>query len=131
MGNHNEQTLADMIASADAETLNQAGNAFSDRGMWQEALACYERHAADPAVGVSSRYRMAILYGRRGYRQEAGLLLAIVYLPPLQRVFGTAPIPLEGWLCLLPWAPAPLLADEARKAIVRRREKKRPNGGAP
>jgi len=38
-----EVSLADMIASADAETLNQAGNAFSDRGMWKEALACYAR----------------------------------------------------------------------------------------
>jgi hypothetical protein len=38
-----EQTLEEMIAYADAETLNQAGNAFSDRGMWNEAIACYER----------------------------------------------------------------------------------------
>jgi len=43
MSFRNEQTLEDMIASADAETLNQAGNAFSDRGMWKEALACYQR----------------------------------------------------------------------------------------
>jgi Tfp pilus assembly protein PilF len=43
MNSSGEQTLEDMIASADAETLNQAGNAFSDRGMWNEALACYER----------------------------------------------------------------------------------------
>jgi hypothetical protein len=62
---------------------------------------------------------------------EIALLLAIVYLPPLQRVFGTGGIPPEGWLFILPWAPALLLADEARKAIVRRREKPSKTGGAP
>jgi magnesium-transporting ATPase (P-type) len=66
-----------------------------------------------------------------GIAVEISLLLAIVYLPPLQRVFGTAGIPLEGWLFILPFAPALLLADEARKAIVRRREKIRSTGGAP
>ena len=65
-----------------------------------------------------------------GIAVEIALLLAIVYFPPLQRVFGTAGIPLEGWLFILPWAPALLLAEEARKAIVRRREKKFPIGGA-
>lgn len=29
--------------SADARTLNMAGNAFADRGMWNEALECYAR----------------------------------------------------------------------------------------
>jgi len=43
MDSSNGQSLADMIASADAATLNQAGNAFSDRGLWPEAIACYER----------------------------------------------------------------------------------------
>src|SRR5512139_1529059 len=66
-----------------------------------------------------------------GIAVEISLLLAIVYLPPLQRLFGTAGIPLEGWLFILPFAPALLLADEARKAIVRRREKIRSTGGAP
>jgi Ca2+-transporting ATPase len=66
-----------------------------------------------------------------GIAVEIALLLAIVYLPPLQRVFGTGGIPPEGWLFILPWAPALLLADEARKAIVRRREKPSKTGGAP
>lgn len=35
--------LDDMMDAADARTLNTAGNAFSDRGMWNEAVACYER----------------------------------------------------------------------------------------
>ena len=66
-----------------------------------------------------------------GIAVEIALLLAIVYLPPLQRLFGTGGIPLEGWLFLLPWAPALLLADEGRKAFARRRKKPSSNGGAP
>jgi len=66
-----------------------------------------------------------------GIAVEVSLLIAIVYFPPLQRVFGTAGIPLEGWLFVLPWAPALLLADEARKAILRRREKNHSTGGVP
>ena len=66
-----------------------------------------------------------------GIAVEIALLLAIVYLPPLQRVFGTGGIPPEGWLFVLPWAPALLLADEARKAILRRRENTSTTGGAP
>ena len=37
---------------------------------------------------------------------------------PLQRVFGTGGIPAEGWLFVLPFAPALLLADEVRKAMT-------------
>jgi tetratricopeptide (TPR) repeat protein len=36
-------TLDDMLDAADGRTLNEAGNAFADRGMWNEAVACYER----------------------------------------------------------------------------------------
>ena len=36
-------SLDDMIDNADALTLNAAGNSFADRGMWNEAVACYER----------------------------------------------------------------------------------------
>jgi tetratricopeptide (TPR) repeat protein len=36
-------TLDDMMDAADARTLNTTGNAFADRGMWNEAVDCYER----------------------------------------------------------------------------------------
>ena len=57
-----------------------------------------------------------------GIASEIGLLLLIVYVPFLQKVFGTSGFPLEGWLFLIAWAPALLLADEARKAVLRWRE---------
>jgi magnesium-transporting ATPase (P-type) len=66
-----------------------------------------------------------------GIAVEIAVLLAIVYLPPLQNLFGTGDIPLEGWLFILPWAPALLLADEGRKAFARRRRKPSSNGGVP
>ncbi len=63
------------------------------------------------------------LFGNRllwaGIAVEIGLLLMIVYVPFLQKVFGTSGLPLEGWLFLIALAPALLLADEARKAVVR------------
>ncbi|MGE5844081.1 MAG: cation transporting ATPase C-terminal domain-containing protein, partial [Syntrophaceae bacterium] len=70
----------------------------------------------------SSIFRIG-LFGNRllwvGIATEIGLLLMIVYVPALQRVFGTSGLPLEGWLYLVAWAPALLLADEARKAVLR------------
>ncbi len=37
------RSLDDMMETADARTLNMAGNAFADRGLWNEAIECYER----------------------------------------------------------------------------------------
>jgi P-type Ca2+ transporter type 2C len=56
-----------------------------------------------------------------GIASEIAVILAIVYLPPLQAVIGTAPFPPWLWLVLLAAAPTLLLIDEVRKARVRRR----------
>jgi magnesium-transporting ATPase (P-type) len=56
-----------------------------------------------------------------GIGTELALLGLIVYVPALQSVFGTAAIPAESWPFLIAWMPSLLLADEARKWIVRRR----------
>ncbi len=56
-----------------------------------------------------------------GLAVEGAVLLALVLLPPMQRVFGTAPPPAAAWPLLL-LGPAALLAvDEAVKALGRRR----------
>lgn len=39
-------SLEGMMDGADARTLNMTGNAFADRGMWNEAIECYERSRA-------------------------------------------------------------------------------------
>jgi P-type Ca2+ transporter type 2C len=60
-----------------------------------------------------------------GIASEVAVILAIVYLPPLQAVIGTAPFPPWLWLVLLAVAPTLLLVDEVRKARVRRRTRTR------
>lgn len=54
-------SLEDMMDAADARTLNTAGNAFADRGMWNEALDCYERSRAQyRAAGEKRGEAMAL-----------------------------------------------------------------------
>jgi Ca2+-transporting ATPase len=76
-------------------------------------LACRSERLPATAMGLP-RTRMLHL----GVAIELGLLLAIVYLPPLQPVFGTAPLPALAWPLLVACAPAMVLADAAAKAAV-------------
>ena len=55
-----------------------------------------------------------------GIASELVIILLIVYVPILQRIVGTGPLPAVVWLWLVPLSPLLLLADEARKAINRR-----------
>jgi Ca2+-transporting ATPase len=56
-----------------------------------------------------------------GIATDLALLVLLLYVPMLQRLFGTAPLPLQNWLFLFAWTPILLLADEGRKALARRR----------
>jgi potassium/sodium efflux P-type ATPase len=60
-----------------------------------------------------------------GIASELTLLASIVYVPFLQRVFGTAAFPAWNWLFLFALAPTLFLADEGRKALKRRKYKAR------
>ena len=60
-----------------------------------------------------------------GIGVELLLIVALVYLPWLQWVFGTAPFPAATWLLLLACTPALLIGDELRKAVLRARERGR------
>ncbi|MBI5903195.1 MAG: cation transporting ATPase C-terminal domain-containing protein, partial [Deltaproteobacteria bacterium] len=44
-----------------------------------------------------------------------------IYVPPLARVFGFAPPGWKGWVLLLIFPAVMLVADEARKAVMRRK----------
>ena len=55
---------------------------------------------------------------------EIILIFALVYLPPLQSIFHTAALDLSDWLLLCIWPPLVLLIEEARKALVRRKDVK-------
>lgn len=56
-----------------------------------------------------------------GVASELAVIAAVVYLPPLQAVVGTAAFPAWLWLPLLAMAPALLIIDEVRKALHRYR----------
>jgi magnesium-transporting ATPase (P-type) len=65
------------------------------------------------------------IFGNRlllwGIAFEVVLAAAIVYTPPGQEIFGTAPLDVGIWLFMLPFALVLLLLEEARKWVVRRR----------
>ncbi len=56
-----------------------------------------------------------------GIASELAVIALIVYVPALNRVIGTGPIPPVLWLFLFALAPLLLVIDEARKAWLRRR----------
>ncbi|MFJ6904287.1 cation-translocating P-type ATPase [Streptomyces griseoluteus] len=51
------------------------------------------------------------------------LVAAISYAPPLQAVFGTAPLTVGDWAVLVAFGALLLAAEEARKWVVRRRRR--------
>ena len=53
------------------------------------------------------------------------IMLAISYAPPLQRLLGTAALPATWWLVPAAFGVVALVAEELRKAFVRRRAKLR------
>lgn len=55
-----------------------------------------------------------------GIAVEVALILLIDYTPWGNFVFGTAPIPLDAWLFMVPFAIAMLALEEVRKLAVRR-----------
>ncbi|OFW57645.1 MAG: ATPase [Candidatus Solincola sediminis] len=57
-----------------------------------------------------------------GILSEIIILLMFLYVPPFPSFFGFAPVNGWVWLFMFACAPAPLVADEIRKAIVRRRQ---------
>ncbi|MDD1749661.1 MAG: cation transporting ATPase C-terminal domain-containing protein, partial [Methanothrix sp.] len=56
-----------------------------------------------------------------GIASELIIVCAIIYVPQLQWAFGTTAFPLSNWAFLFAWMPSLLLADELRKAWLRRR----------
>ena len=55
-----------------------------------------------------------------GIAAELVLMLAIIYIPPLQKIFGTAPLSTWQWWALIICPPLILVADEIRKRVVGR-----------
>ncbi|MCG7854923.1 MAG: cation-translocating P-type ATPase C-terminal domain-containing protein, partial [Methanoregulaceae archaeon] len=60
-----------------------------------------------------------------GIVSELLIVSLIIYVPFFQKIIGTASFPLVNWVFLFAWTPSLLLADEFRKALLRRREKEK------
>ena len=78
-------------------------------------LAC--RSPTESLLTTGVRGNRLLLWG---IAFELLLILAIVYTPPGQALFGTAALPATAWLAMLPFAAGLLLLEELRKAWVRR-----------
>jgi potassium/sodium efflux P-type ATPase len=89
-------TLGSVVAT-------QIGNLFAQR---TEQLSVFR-------LGLFSNRLIWI-----GIAAELALVFAIVYVPPLQRIFGTTAFPLHYWLFLFAWTPLLLVAEEIRKRVV-------------
>jgi potassium/sodium efflux P-type ATPase len=66
-----------------------------------------------------------------GFLVELVLVGVLMYLPPFQSIFELGPLPLKFWLILFLFPPVMFLADEGRKAFLRRRDKIRGERIAP
>jgi len=75
------------------------------------------RHPRESVLAFSFTGNILLLWG---VAAELILILAICYTPWGIAIFGTAPIALEVWLFVLPFAVLMLALEEARKMLVRR-----------
>lgn len=92
-----------------AVVATQIGNAFAQRTTRESVFT----------VGfVSNRF---LLWG---IASEIAVFSALAYVPVLQRVFHTGPIGAGDWVYLAALAPTLLVADEIRKLIIRRWDRK-------
>ncbi|MDD5263382.1 MAG: cation-transporting P-type ATPase [Candidatus Bipolaricaulis sp.] len=88
----------------------QIGNAFACRT---------ERTSVFKTGLLSNRFLLV------GFAFELALIACMIYLPPLRVLFEEGPLPLRYWPVLFLYPPVMFLAEEARKAVMRRIERKR------
>jgi magnesium-transporting ATPase (P-type) len=106
--------------------LPDAGNAYYQATTMTQTAIVMGQVGAGQAMRTEHRSVFSIgLFSNRfllaGIGFELALAVALVYVPGLNRAVHQAPIPAWWWLPLIVWAPVVFFAEEARKAIVRRR----------
>jgi len=88
----------------------QIGNAYACRT---------ERTSVFKAGFFSNRF---LLFG---FAFELALIAVMIYVPGFQALFEEGPLPLRYWPVLFLYPPVMFLAEEGRKALVRRFEARR------
>ena len=106
--------------------LPDAGTAYFQATTMTQTAIVMGQVGAGQAMRTESRSAFSIgLMSNRfllvGIAVELALAVALVYVPGLNHAFHQAPIPWWWWPALIVWAPVVFFAEEARKALVRRR----------
>jgi P-type Ca2+ transporter type 2C len=106
--------------------LPDAGTAYYQATTMTQTAIVMGQVGAGQAMRTDRRSVFSVgLFSNRfllvGIAFEVALAVALVYVPGLNSLFHQAPIPVWWWLVLVVWAPIVLFAEEARKAVVRRR----------
>jgi magnesium-transporting ATPase (P-type) len=106
--------------------LPDSGSAYLQATTMTQTAIVMGQVGAGQAMRTEDRSVFSIgLFSNRfllvGIAFELALAVALVYVPGLNRAFHQAPIPIWWWLPLIVWAPVVFFAEEARKAIVRKR----------
>ena len=83
---------------------------------WFNVLNC--RSATRSALRVDGPFNVWLI---AGLAASVALQAAVLYLPPLQALFHTVPLPPASLALLVALASGVLWIEEARKAWVRRR----------
>jgi P-type Ca2+ transporter type 2C len=99
-----------------ATTMTLAGVVAAQVGA---VFACRTDRASVFRIGLFSN-RLVLL----GVAIELGILGLLIYMPFLQSLFNTAPIGVREWAFVFAWTPVLFLADELRKALLRRKNTK-------
>ena len=105
-----------------ATTMALAAIVFTQIG---EVWNCRTETASVFSVGLFSNKQI-----NKGILFEIALIIFITLFPPLQSVFHTSPLVLNDFVFLVLLPPVILLLEEARKAIVRKRNHIDRNGVA-
>ena len=90
------------------------------------AYACRTERISVFSIGLLSN-RFLLL----GFLVELTLVSMLIYLPPLQSIFELGPLPLKYWAFLFIYPLVMFLAEEGRKALLRRRDLRRGQPMAP
>jgi Ca2+-transporting ATPase len=84
------------------------------------ALACRTERTSVFKIGLFSNHFLLV-----GFLVELTLISILIYVQPFQAIFEEGPLPLLYWAFLFFYAPIMFLAEEARKAVMRRIEARR------